>query len=117
MIKVMWFLKRAPHLSLEEFAAWWLTRHAPDIAADQAPYLKRHVIDVRNLGIVGGIEMEPREGKPTARAYEAFQKCYDAGLPIRTTGDIIALSPPLIIEKNEIDFMVETIGDVLKTVN
>jgi beta-alanine--pyruvate transaminase len=77
----------------------------------------RHVIDVRNLGIVGGIEMEPREGKPTARAYEAFQKCYDAGLLIRTTGDIIALSPPLIIEKNEIDFMVETIGDVLKTVN
>lgn len=47
MIKVMWFLKRAPHLSLEEFGEWWLTRHAPDIAADQAPYLRRYVIDLR----------------------------------------------------------------------
>ena len=47
MIKVMWFLKRAPHLSLAEFADWWLNRHAKDIAADQAPYLKRYVIDVR----------------------------------------------------------------------
>ena len=47
MIKVMWFLKRAEHLTLEEFRRWWLQSHAPDIAADQKPYLKRYVIDAR----------------------------------------------------------------------
>ena len=48
---------------------------------------------------------------------EAFQKCFDRGLLIRTTGDIIAVSPPLIIENREIDFIVDTLGDVLKTVH
>ncbi len=47
MIKVMWFLKRAPHLTQAEFADWWLNRHAPDIIADQSPHLKRYVVDVR----------------------------------------------------------------------
>jgi beta-alanine--pyruvate transaminase len=77
----------------------------------------RHVIDVRNLGIVGGIELEPIPGKPTARAFETFLKCYEKGLLIRTTGDIIALSPPLIVEKSHIDFMAGTLGDVLATVH
>ena len=76
-----------------------------------------HVIDVRNLGMVGGVELTPISGKPTARAMEAFQKCFDRGLLIRTTGDIIAVSPPLIIENREIDFIVDTLGDVLKTVH
>ena len=77
----------------------------------------RHVIDVRNLGIVGGIELEPIPGKPTARAFETFLKCYEKGLLIRTTGDIIALSPPLIVEKAQIDFIVDTVSDVLKTIH
>jgi hypothetical protein len=47
MIKVMWFLKRAAHLTQAEFADWWLNHHAKDIAADQAPYLRRYVIDLR----------------------------------------------------------------------
>jgi hypothetical protein len=47
MIKVMWFLKRAPHLTLEEFHHWWLNVHAPDIADDQTPYLKKYVVDLR----------------------------------------------------------------------
>lgn len=47
MVKVMWFLKRAEHLSLEEFRKWWLEEHAPDIIADQKPYLKRYVVDIR----------------------------------------------------------------------
>jgi len=62
MIKVMWLLKRAPHLSLEEFQDWWLNRHAPDIIADQTPYLKRYVIDLRLAavdGLVGNPEHEP----------------------------------------------------------
>lgn len=47
MIKVMWFLKRAEHLTLEEFGEWWLNRHAPDICADQAPHLKKYLVDLR----------------------------------------------------------------------
>jgi len=73
----------------------------------------RHVIDIRNLGLIGAIEMEPRPGEPVARAFDAFLACYDKGLLIRTTGDIIALSPPFIISKPQIDQIVETIGDVL----
>src|SRR5665213_2564976 len=57
----------------------------------------RHVIDVRNLGLIAGIELEPRPGKPTERALEAYEACFDKGLLIRVTGDIIALSPPLIV--------------------
>ena len=56
----------------------------------------------------------PTPGKPTARAFDAFLKCYERGVLIRTTGDIIALSPPLIIKKNQIDQIFETIGGVLK---
>ena len=74
---------------------------------------RRHVIDVRNLGIVAGIELDARAGKPGARAMEVFRTCFDEGLLIRVTGDIIALSPPLILEKAHIDEMVEKISDVL----
>jgi len=76
----------------------------------------RNVIDVRNLGLLAGIELEPIAGKPTARAFETFLECYDRGVLIRTTGDIIALSPPLIVEKKQIDQIVDTISDVLKKV-
>jgi beta-alanine--pyruvate transaminase len=69
---------------------------------------------VRNLGIICGIELEAIEGKPTKRAVDAFLACYDKGVLIRTTGDIIALSPPLIIEKKEIDTLFGTLADVLK---
>ncbi len=73
-----------------------------------------HVIDLRNLGLIAGIELEPIPGKPTARAFDAFLRCYEAGVLIRTTADIIALSPPLIVERNEIDRIFETIAGVLK---
>ncbi len=95
-------------------------------AAELAPYwadglhsLKggNHVIDIRNIGMVGAIELQPLAGKPTARAFDAFLKAYDKGLLIRTTGDIIALSPPLIVEKSHIDLIIDTVGDVLKTVH
>lgn len=73
-----------------------------------------HVIDIRNLGLVAGVELESIPGKPTARAFECFLRCYQRGLLIRTTGDIIALSPPLIIEKHHIDEMVGILAEVLK---
>jgi beta-alanine--pyruvate transaminase len=76
----------------------------------------RHVIDIRNLGLVGGIELEPRAGAPGARALEAHIKCFEAGALVRFTGDIIALSPPLIIEKDHIERLIETIRKVLQTI-
>jgi len=75
-----------------------------------------NVIDIRNLGLVAGVELQPRAGAPGARAYEALVKAFEKGLLIRTTGDTIALSPPLIISPAQIDELVTTLGDVLKTV-
>ncbi len=72
------------------------------------------VIDTRNLGLIGAIELEPIAGKPTARAFDVFLRCYEKGVLIRTTGDIIALSPPLIVEKSHIDRIVETIDESIK---
>jgi beta-alanine--pyruvate transaminase len=74
-----------------------------------------HVIDIRNIGLVGAIELEGIPGQPTRRAFSAFLKAFDAGVLIRTTGDIIALSPPLIVEKSHIDRIVSTLRTVLKT--
>ncbi|MBM9595689.1 aspartate aminotransferase family protein [Roseitranquillus sediminis] len=73
----------------------------------------RHVIDIRNLGLIGAIELEPMKGEPTRRAFTAFLDAYDRGVLVRTTGDIIALSPPLIIEREQIDRIVSTLRDVL----
>ena len=75
---------------------------------------KRHVIDVRTIGLIAGIELQPREGAPTKRAMELFHACFDNGLLVRATGDIIALSPPLIVEKPQIDEMFERIGELLE---
>ena len=72
------------------------------------------VIDIRNLGLVGAIELESLPGKPSVRAMDCLQRCYDKGLLIRTTGDIIALSPPLIIEKDQIEQIFEMLADVLR---
>ncbi len=74
-----------------------------------------HVIDIRNMGLIGAVELEPIEGQPTKRAFQAFLDCYDRGVLVRTTGDIIAMSPPLIIEKPHIDQLIGTLGDVLKS--
>ncbi len=76
-----------------------------------------HVIDVRNLGLVAGIELESIAGQPSVRAYDCMVRCFEQGLLIRTTGDIIALSPPLILEKQHIDQMIDLLGTVLKQVS
>ena len=73
-----------------------------------------HVIDVRTIGLVGGIELASREGAPGARAYDVFTDCFRAGLLIRVTGDIIALSPPLIIEPDHIGRIAETLRGALE---
>ncbi|SMQ85678.1 beta-alanine--pyruvate transaminase [Devosia lucknowensis] len=74
-----------------------------------------HVIDIRNIGLVGAIELQPIDGQPTKRAFAAFLKAFEQGLLIRTTGDIIALSPPLIISESQIGEIVSTLSGILKT--
>jgi beta-alanine--pyruvate transaminase len=76
----------------------------------------RHMIDIRNFGLVAGLELAPRPGAPTARAQEAFKACFDQGLLIRVTGDIIALSPPLIVEERQIAQMMDIIRNVLAAI-
>jgi beta-alanine--pyruvate transaminase len=72
-----------------------------------------NVIDIRNLGLVGAIELSPRPGAPGARAYEAMVRAFDEGIMIRVTGDIIALSPPLIITEAQVDELFGTLERVL----
>jgi len=76
-----------------------------------------HVIDVRNYGLIAGIELDPVPGQPGARAFGAFLRAFEQGLLIRTTGDIIALSPPLIIEKTHIDELFGKLATILKTLD
>jgi beta-alanine--pyruvate transaminase len=73
-----------------------------------------HVIDVRNFGLIGAVELEPRAGKPGARAFEVFLKCFERGVMVRQTGDVIAMSPPLIIEPKQIAKLVETLSSVIR---
>jgi beta-alanine--pyruvate transaminase len=75
-----------------------------------------HVLDVRNCGLMAAIELEPRAGQPAKRAYEVFTKAFDAGVLIRVTGDTIALSPPLIVEKAQIDRIFECVASMLRSV-
>lgn len=91
-------------------------------AAAMAPYWEEalhsladcpNVIDIRNLGLVGAVELAPIPGEPTKRAFNAFLKAYEKGILVRTTGDIIAMSPPLIISKDEIDQLIGTLREVL----
>jgi beta-alanine--pyruvate transaminase len=73
-----------------------------------------NVIDIRNFGLIGAVELEPIDGQPTARAMSVFRECFDAGVIIRTTGDTLAFSPPLIIEDEQIETVVETVRTALR---
>ena len=73
-----------------------------------------NVIDVRNFGLIGAVELNPIDGQPTARAMQIFRDCYDNGLIIRTTGDTLAFSPPLIIDEGQIEEIVETVRRALR---
>ena len=74
-----------------------------------------HVIDVRNIGLVAGIELSPRDDAAGVRGMELFHRCFDAGVLVRVTGDIVALSPPLIVERGQIDEIVGRIREELAT--
>jgi len=105
--------------TLDIYAEEGLFERAQSLAADweQAVHSLHglpHVIDIRNLGIVAGIELESIPGAKGQRAYDCMVQCFQKGLLIRVTGDIIALSPPLILEKHHIYQMVEILAEVLK---
>jgi beta-alanine--pyruvate transaminase len=73
-----------------------------------------HVVDIRNYGLIGAVELEPRPGKAAARGFEVFLKCFERGVMVRQTGDTIAMSPPLIIEQKQIERLIETLGTVIR---
>ena len=76
-----------------------------------------HIVDIRNLGLMGAVEMAPRPGAVGARGYETLVKALEKGLLVRASGDIIALSPPLIVTEDEIDKLFDILGGVLKTID
>ena len=82
-------------------------------AAAHALRGRPHVVDIRALGMVAGIELAPRDGAPGERATELFRRAFDTGLLVRVTGEIIALSPPLIVSEAQIDEMFGRIGGIL----
>lgn len=108
--------------TLDVYAAEGLFDRARELSgywADAAHSLKgrRNVIDIRTIGLVAGIELAPRDGAPTKRATELFHACFDNGLLVRATGDIIALSPPLIIEKQQIDELFGKLADLVDRID
>jgi beta-alanine--pyruvate transaminase len=108
--------------TLDVFQDQQILEHAKGIQAyweDAVHALKGlpHVIDLRTIGLIAGIELEPIPGKPGARAYQALKKAFADGILIRTTGDIIALSPPLILEKQHIDELFGKVATVLKNLD
>jgi beta-alanine--pyruvate transaminase len=105
--------------TLEVFEEQKILQHAQSIQTyweDAVHSLKGlpHVIDLRSIGVIAGIELESIAGKPGARAFNVFKQAFADGVLIRTTGDIIALSPPLVIEKKHIDELFGKLTTVLK---
>ena len=72
-----------------------------------------NVIDIRDVGLIGAVELAPRPGKPTQRALDVFRRCFDDGVLIRVTADIIAMSPPLICEKQHVDRLINTLAEAI----
>jgi len=76
-----------------------------------------HVADIRNIGLMGAVELTPRPGEPGARGYATLVECLGLGLLIRASGDTIALSPPLIVSEAQIGEIFTTLRDVLTTLD
>ena len=76
-----------------------------------------HVADMRNVGLLAAIDLQPRAGAPGARGNECQWACLEAGVLIRNSGDTLVLSPPLVIDENEIAQVFETIGATLRRID
>ena len=75
-----------------------------------------NVRDIRNIGLAGAVELEPRPDAPGARGSEVFASAFERGLLVRATGDTIAIGPPLVVSEEEIGTIAATLGDVLRRV-
>ncbi|WP_168202905.1 MULTISPECIES: aspartate aminotransferase family protein [unclassified Tardiphaga] len=75
-----------------------------------------NVIDIRNCGLMGAVELAPRKDAPYARGYDVMVDCFNSGVYLRQSGDSFAMSPPLIVEKSHIDDIVSILGDAIKRV-
>ena len=73
-----------------------------------------NVIDIRSTGLVGAVHLASRDNAPGTRGYEVFESCFWDGLMVRCTGDIIVLSPPLTIERQHVDRIIETLGRAIQ---
>ena len=107
--------------TLDTYAEEGLLTRASDLAATFESAVHGlaglpHVLDIRNIGLVAGIELEPVPGAPGKRAYDVFLDCWEQGVLVRTTGDTIALSPPLIIEPSHIERIVDTLTQAIRRV-
>uniref|UniRef100_UPI00293D7B19 aminotransferase class III-fold pyridoxal phosphate-dependent enzyme n=1 Tax=Janthinobacterium sp. TaxID=1871054 RepID=UPI00293D7B19 len=108
--------------TLEVFEDQKILEHAAGVQeywADAVHSLKGlpHVIDIRSIGLIAGIELAPIPGKPGVRAFNAFKQAFADGVLTRTTGDIVALSPPLVLEKKHIDELFGKLAKVLKNLD
>ncbi|GAB3514144.1 aspartate aminotransferase family protein [Pseudoxanthomonas daejeonensis] len=74
-----------------------------------------NVVDIRNYGLIGAVELAP-QGAPGTRGYQVLERAFRKGLLVRVTGDTVALSPPLIVERRHIDDMFSMLGEVLSEV-
>ncbi|WP_374404465.1 aspartate aminotransferase family protein [Niveibacterium sp.] len=90
--------------------------------AELAPYFEnavhglkglKYITDIRNYGLAAGLTIEAIPGEPARRPYEIAMKCWEKGFYVRYGGDTIQLAPPFIVEKNEIDRLVNALGDVI----
>jgi beta-alanine--pyruvate transaminase len=77
---------------------------------------KPHVVDIRNIGLVGGVELKPRDGQPGARGMDVFRRAFEAGIMVRVTGDTLAMSPPLVADGAQLAELCATLGKVLDAV-
>ena len=75
-----------------------------------------NVIDIRNLGLMGAVELTPEAGKPGKRGYDVFLKCFEMGVYARVAGDVLAISPPLIAEESHVEQAVETLRKAIRAV-
>ncbi len=105
--------------TLDTYAEEGLLTRARDVAPTFEAALHSlaglpNVVDIRNIGLVGGIELAPIAGEPGKRAFDVFLDCWERGVLVRTTGDTVALSPPLIIEPQHIEQIAGTLAQAIK---
>jgi beta-alanine--pyruvate transaminase len=104
--------------TLDTYAEEGLLTRASDMAATFEAAVHTlaglpNVVDVRNMGLVGGIELAPIAGEPGKRAFAVFVDCWEHGVLVRNTGDTIALSPPLVIEPHHIEHIIGTLAQAI----